>query len=156
MAGCWNPNRYPRNYPQGCLSQLHERHSMHLPQSLSIYASFSSLTVDPGRKDGSCGNRESMSNTELARYGTASAACSLLLQHRNATVHNNESGASVTADAWTNVQRTFRVTYSLFCDSCLSPGAILCAAAHYRKDWRLGSELDRIEGRPGCRVRMKR
>jgi hypothetical protein len=31
---------------------------------------------------------------------------SLLLQHRNATVHNNESGASVTADAWTNVPET--------------------------------------------------
>jgi len=88
--------------------------------------------------------KEHEQHTELARYGTASAACSLLLQHRNATVHNNESGASVTADAWTNVQQTFRATYSLFRDSCLSPGTILCAAAHYRKDWRLWRELDRI------------
>jgi len=72
----------------------------------------------------------------------------LLLQHRNATVHNNESGASVTADAWTNVQQTFRATYSLFRDPCLSPGTILCAAAHYRKDWRPAVELDRIGADP--------
>jgi hypothetical protein len=32
----------------------------------------------------------------------------LLLQHRNATVHNNEGGASATADAWTKVSRISR------------------------------------------------
>lgn len=82
-------------------------------------------------------------HTELARYGLPTQH-SLLLQHRNATVHNNESGASVTADAGTNVQSTTCTTPSGFRDPCLSPRGILCAAAQYRKDWRLRCELDRI------------
>jgi hypothetical protein len=41
----------------------------------------------------------------MNRRGTGlSAQHRLLLQHRNATVHNNESEASAGADAWTNVQ----------------------------------------------------
>ena len=69
---------------------------------------------------------------------------SLLLQHRNATVHNNESGASVAADAWTNVHETHRSPFRLFRDSCHESRQILCAALQYRKDWRLATRLNRM------------
>src|SRR3569832_673953 len=98
MAGCWYRIRSLRNYPQSCLSQLHERHSMHLPQSVSI--------TSEGCTDVSCGPK-GMSVTHTNKRGTGlPLEHSLLLQHRNATVHNNESEASVAADARTNVPAT--------------------------------------------------
>jgi hypothetical protein len=48
--------------------------------------------------------RHERSHTDLRGTGLPTQH-SLLLQHRNATVHNNESGASVGADASTNVLR---------------------------------------------------
>jgi hypothetical protein len=64
---------------------------------------------------------------------------SLLLQHRNATVHNNESGASASADAWTNVARTSRffVTHVRVCQIC----ALRYVPAG---NWRVVSEVDKI------------
>jgi hypothetical protein len=68
---------------------------------------------------------------------------SLLLQHRNATVHNNESGGllSQTRGPTSN---GLRGAPHIFRDSSPGLAGILCAAVDSRKDWRPASELDRI------------